>query len=87
MDETSENEVLTYIQQLDEWIHKEMNEDLVFKVMSLLCDLIQVIFASCTVVIYTRSERLETPVADVQWEKKKSQVLCDWGRYSTDHVD
>lgn len=71
MDETSEDEVLTYIQQLDEWIHKEMNEDLVFKVMSLLCDLIQVIFASCTVVIYTRSERLETPVADVQWEKKK----------------
>lgn len=75
MDETSEDEVLTYIQQLDEWIHKEMNEDLVFKVMSLLCDLIQVIFASCTVVIYTRSERLETPVADVQWEKKKSSAL------------
>lgn len=40
LDETSEDKVLTYIWWLDEWIHKGMNEDFVFKVMPLLSDLI-----------------------------------------------
>lgn len=56
LDETSEDKVLTYIWWLDEWIHEGMNEDFVFKVMSLLSDLIQVIFCLLYWAVYTRRE-------------------------------
>lgn len=84
LDETSEDKVLAYICWWDEWIHKGMNEGFVFKVMSLLSDLIQVIFASCTA--YTRSGTADP--CDWCTMRKETKTSFLWLReYSSDYGD